>query len=64
MHASDCAAGSTEEPDNGVVAGPQLCATYNYDRADHAWILDPNPTCVQFLINGCRSPAGQECFNS
>ena len=35
MHAPDRAAGLTQEPHNGIVAGPQLCATYNYHRADH-----------------------------
>src|SRR6266436_1483034 len=64
MHAPDCAAGPTQESHNGIVAGPQLCATYNYHRADHERILDPNPTYVQFLINRCRSPAWQECLES
>ena len=46
MHAPDRAAGPTQEPHNGVVAGPQLYATYNYHRADHVEILNPKPTCV------------------
>ena len=46
MHAPDCAAGPTQESHKGTVAGPQLRATYNYHRADHVWILRPNPTCV------------------